>query len=67
MFCEDPGRIPCASRSLQGALTDGSTFTYNILPGYELIGAKTITCKNGKWSAPAPKCRGKLLISSEYL
>ena len=67
VFCEHAGTIPCGTTSLRGGLTDGTTITYTASPNAELIGATTITCNNGKWSAPVPKCRCKLIYVYIYI
>ena len=59
MFCDHPGTISCGTTALRGGLTDGSTVTYTPSDNAQLIGPTTITCMNGQWSAPVPKCRGE--------
>lgn len=57
LFCEHPGSIPCGTTALTGSLTDGSKLTFTPADGVQLVGATTITCKDGKWSDSMPKCR----------
>ena len=59
VFCDDPGSINCATKAIRGAFIDGSTVTYIPNNNAQLIGATTLTCNNGEWSAPRPQCRSE--------
>lgn len=61
VFCDHPGVISCGSTALRGGLIDGGMVTYTPAANAQLIGPTTLTCKNGKWSAPVPKCRCELM------
>ena len=62
VFCDDPGSISCeTTKPIQGAFTDGSTVTYMPNNNAELIGATTLICNIGVWSAPRPQCRSELM------
>ena len=37
---------------------EGDTATFTCSPGFELVGAETVTCQDdGQWSVPPPVCQ----------
>ncbi|KAL7985352.1 hypothetical protein Chor_003922, partial [Crotalus horridus] len=60
--CPPPPDIQNGIRSNQetGIFPSGILVKYICNPGYVLIGAATLHCTNaGRWSSPAPNCKGK--------
>ena len=44
----------------------GSKVTYNCNNGYSLVGSKTRTCNDGRWSGNVPECKGDIYYLFRY-
>ncbi|XP_070546021.1 uncharacterized protein [Ptychodera flava] len=53
--CTDPGTVANA-QSVGSSFAHRSTVTYTCNAGFHLVGARTLTCYDGKWDHNAPTC-----------
>lgn len=63
--CPDPGQ-PNHGRRIGNDFLDRMTVNFTCKrPDYDLIGAATVQCTNGKWDKPTPSCKGKYVCCIE--
>ena len=61
--CKDPG-IPERGGKIGSSFDHGKTLSFSCNVGYTLVGAQTIECREGIWSAQLPLCKGKFPLTS---
>ena len=61
--CKDPG-IPEQGGRKGSSFAHGKTLSFSCYVGYTLVGAQTIECREGIWSAQLPLCKSKFSLTS---
>jgi len=55
-----PTTCPCLNVPENGhvfPVADGKSFVFTCNAGYIIVGEFLLTCNNGMWNAPEPKCK----------
>ena len=58
--CLDPG-VPSSGSRSGDDFRHAKSVDFTCKEKYELIGASTISCNDGKWTSKAPICKGKYI------
>ena len=61
--CKDPS-IPEQGGRKGSSFAHGKTLSFSCNVGYTLVGAQTIECREGIWSAQLPLCKSKFSLTS---